>query len=436
MKLPPNKINTYKFLKTIMKYIFLTIALLFALNIHAQDDKTVTLVVSGSGKTQEEAKQNALRSAIEQAFGTFISSETIIKNDSFISDNITSLSQGSILNFTILSSSNLPNSHFETTLNATVSISQLKQLTESKGHKATIQGGLFGINIRMQKLQSEAEIKIIDNLKKQSLEILKNSVDFKLEIASPQMSNIQQEYDNLFREGGWRTYYPILGDLSIKNIYKIQLLVECRANGNLDVFIDYFNKTLNSIQLNKTDIEFAHSAGIKIYPLNLKTSSELIYLRSDSSLKIIEELLDNANQFVFNYSITSNDNLVNFKPSDFKITFPKSGPPRCQSLKIYDSCHYISFGCIEDIRHSVDNYDYYVDSRFPAIMDHDVQGVNVIKLYKTSQGFGEIWHYNRGSKKYKKFPAKNNINVRYHTYDVYMQLNEIEKLVEIKVNQT
>jgi hypothetical protein len=43
----------------------------------AQDaDKTVSITVSGSGKTQEEAKQVALRSAIEQAFGTFISSKT------------------------------------------------------------------------------------------------------------------------------------------------------------------------------------------------------------------------------------------------------------------------------------------------------------------------------------------------------------------------
>ena len=38
----------------------------------AQENKTVTLTVSGQGQTQDEAKQNALRNAIEQAFGTFI----------------------------------------------------------------------------------------------------------------------------------------------------------------------------------------------------------------------------------------------------------------------------------------------------------------------------------------------------------------------------
>jgi hypothetical protein len=80
------------------------IVFLFALNFNAlaQDaDKTVTLVVSGSGKTQDEAKQNALRSAIEQAFGTFISSKTEILNDSLVKDEIVSVANGNIQKFEI-----------------------------------------------------------------------------------------------------------------------------------------------------------------------------------------------------------------------------------------------------------------------------------------------------------------------------------------------
>ena len=56
----------------------LLIASLLVFTQHAaqaqEADKTVTLVVNGQGKTPDEAKQNALRSAIEQAFGAFISS--------------------------------------------------------------------------------------------------------------------------------------------------------------------------------------------------------------------------------------------------------------------------------------------------------------------------------------------------------------------------
>lgn len=56
-----------------MKNILFLLVILSNFMLTAQDDKTVTLTVSGSGKTIETARLNALRSAIEQAFGTFIS---------------------------------------------------------------------------------------------------------------------------------------------------------------------------------------------------------------------------------------------------------------------------------------------------------------------------------------------------------------------------
>ena len=65
-------------------------------------ERTITITVSGSGKTQDEAKQSALRSAIEQAFGTFISAKTEILNDQVISDQITSVASGNIQAYDIL----------------------------------------------------------------------------------------------------------------------------------------------------------------------------------------------------------------------------------------------------------------------------------------------------------------------------------------------
>ena len=71
-----------------MKKSLLFLVLLLSLSINAQDDKTVTLNVSGTGKNLEDAKTNALRSAIEQAFGAFISSKTEILNDNLVKDEI------------------------------------------------------------------------------------------------------------------------------------------------------------------------------------------------------------------------------------------------------------------------------------------------------------------------------------------------------------
>ena len=84
--------------------IFL-IMLVITFDTIAQDEKTVTLTVSGQGKTQDEAKQVALRSAIEQAFGAFISSHTEVVNDNLVKDEIISVSNGNIQKYEIISES-------------------------------------------------------------------------------------------------------------------------------------------------------------------------------------------------------------------------------------------------------------------------------------------------------------------------------------------
>lgn len=55
-------------------FIVLSLCVLF---VNAQN---VVLITSGSGKNKEEATNTALRSAIEQTFGTFVSSNTEILN--------------------------------------------------------------------------------------------------------------------------------------------------------------------------------------------------------------------------------------------------------------------------------------------------------------------------------------------------------------------
>ena len=61
------------------KITSLLMILFFSLIINAQEDKTVTLTVSAQGQTQDEAKQNALRNAIEQAFGSIVIKQNTIK---------------------------------------------------------------------------------------------------------------------------------------------------------------------------------------------------------------------------------------------------------------------------------------------------------------------------------------------------------------------
>jgi hypothetical protein len=79
------------------KLLTLLILLNVATSLIAQTDVTIT--ASGSGKTQEESRQSALRSATEQAFGAFISSKTEVFNDQVVADQMASVSSGNIKSY-------------------------------------------------------------------------------------------------------------------------------------------------------------------------------------------------------------------------------------------------------------------------------------------------------------------------------------------------
>lgn len=70
----------------------------------ATNTNEVTLVVSGDGETKDKAINIALRSAIEQAYGTFVSANTTIVNDELTRDEIVTISNGNIKGYKELSS--------------------------------------------------------------------------------------------------------------------------------------------------------------------------------------------------------------------------------------------------------------------------------------------------------------------------------------------
>ena len=71
-----------------IKKLFLLIFFCFGIfHLKAQDVKVIS---SGQGTTQDEATRVALRNALEDAFGAFISSSSKIENDILVSDEIDS----------------------------------------------------------------------------------------------------------------------------------------------------------------------------------------------------------------------------------------------------------------------------------------------------------------------------------------------------------
>ena len=132
-------------------------------NIQPQDDKIVTLIINGQGKTPDEAKQSALLNAIEKAFGTFISTRTELLGDSLVKNEIISVTNGNIKNFDLISETLVPNIGYQTTLKVTLSVSKLLSFVESKGGVINLNSGAFSYNVKKEDFYTKNETDVIKN---------------------------------------------------------------------------------------------------------------------------------------------------------------------------------------------------------------------------------------------------------------------------------
>lgn len=260
--------------------------LIFLINIksYSQDNKTVILTVSGQGKTYEEAKFNALRSAIEQAFGTFISSDTKILNDEIIKDEIVSITNGNIQNYNLISQIELPNGEFSISLNATVSVTKLTSFFESKGVEIEYKGSLFAFNVQHQILNESNESIAIDNLCTIARKLADVSFNYQIEVGDPVSTN------------------------STNYSWKIPLLIRVSCNNNLISLAEYFNSTLKGLSLSNADAQNYIALGKIVYPVSFAAKKDLFsyaLLRNKSSIIKLLNLLYYFNHSILNFSISN-----------------------------------------------------------------------------------------------------------------------------------
>lgn len=267
-----------------MKYLVTLLLAIFATICYAQDDKTVTLVASGSGKTQDEAKQNALRSAIEQAFGTFISSNTEILNDDLVKDEIVSVANGNIQKYEIISEVQIPNGGYATSLKATVSVTKLTSFVGSKGVAIEFKGSLFAFNVNQQILNEKNEIKAIEDLCKVITNFSNASFEYSIKASDPVAVNSSNEQ--------WR----------------IPLHISVSANKNLISIANYMNQTLKGLSLSIDEANNYIKLGKLVYPISFAASySKYGYylLRSEKSIKLLLSQLYYFNKSIQYFNISN-----------------------------------------------------------------------------------------------------------------------------------
>ena len=258
-----------KILKTILAIFFILLATTNAFS--QTDSKDVSITSSGSGKTLEDAKQAALRSSTEQAFGAFISSKTEMFNDQVVADQMASVSSGNIKSYEVLNESQLPDGSWGVTLKTIVSVDKLTSFVEAKGIAIEIKGGMFALNIKQQLLNEQGEIKAVSEMVGLLHEPIQISFDYVIKSSEPKSLDVEN-----------------------KN-WEILLDVTATTNKNIDFCANYCIKTLGALSLSAEEVTSYKSLNKAVFSvvINYKGVDKTFNLRKQSSINALNTLTSN-----------------------------------------------------------------------------------------------------------------------------------------------
>lgn len=230
---------------SIIRNMSIVLCCFISIGLLAQSNKTVTLVVSGEAKTKDEATKQALRSAIEQAFGTFVSAHTEVLNDELIQDEIVSISTGNIAGYKEVNYTESPDGSKSITLEATVSIGELTNFAKSKGMSAELAGETFVMNMKIRELNKRNELQAILDLQKKIQKIHEscNLFDYELELSEPYVKDDK---------------------------FAINAFISIVPNENLFKFQNIINSTFMALSLSDTEVDEYDRANIRTYGILIK----------------------------------------------------------------------------------------------------------------------------------------------------------------------
>lgn len=233
-----------------------------------KDSNAVTLIVSADAKTKDEATKIALRSAIEQAYGTFVSANTTILNDELVKDEIVTISSGNIKEYKEIASEQMPNGNMYVTLQATVSISKLVSYAQSKGAETEFAGSTFGMNMKMKELDKKNEEIAFDNLAKQVISLYPLAFSYKLEISEPKVINNNTVY---FNKDKYTVELPnSLSDIGLSgtyNDYYISLVtVYAEPNQQMNKIAILINSVMGALTLSTEEKQEYKDLNLKYFP--------------------------------------------------------------------------------------------------------------------------------------------------------------------------
>jgi hypothetical protein len=242
--------------------------LLLPLSIYSGSNNTeLTIVATGIANTFEKSKELALRIALEQAYGTYVSSKTELVNDQISIDKISTLTNGMIKSYEVLASKELTDNKYSTTLKVEVSLKKINEPITSKQTDENIvaidvNSQALETNLKQQSINEESEIEIVKNMIEVAHDLMQQSFEYKIR------STILKHKE------------------SNKDEWEIDLVVSSVANPNMDVTAKYIINTLEMISLSSREKDSYENLRKKYYGYIIRYNGESyrFSFRSESSI--------------------------------------------------------------------------------------------------------------------------------------------------------
>lgn len=315
-----------------MKKVLLFIAVIFfTAATFAQDE--VTLTVIGTGENEEKATLQALRSAIEQTFGAFVSANTTILNDKIVQDEIVSISTGNVTKYEKIAVVMLPNGHVSVSLNATIAINKLISYAQNKGVKAEFAGSTYATNAKLLHLKIQSIEKAYEIMVQQMEQIATEMYTFDLTIGEPKRVSNMYSFDCVVN------VYSNIASNNFRNLF-IRTMTEFKLNesevklcSQEDISLCSYNSFFGTI--NGDDSEIYRAAKVEVYTqygredymasnrkTNEKIEKQTLFLPNFNS-KFQLRILDALYNARWKYSIQEINNSKNvFTPTKESLRYP------------------------------------------------------------------------------------------------------------------
>lgn len=253
-------------------------------------DQTVTLTTTGQGENLQQATDNALRSAIEQAFGAFISTRTEILNDDLIADEIVSISNGNIQSYELIADNKINDELWAITVTAVVSVTKLTSFVQARGVQVEIQGGMFAANIRQQLLNEQNEAITMSNIAETAKAMLDVSCDFDLTVGSPKQST--------------------------DNNWLVPINVNVYFNENINQFQSYLINSLLALRMKAHEIDNYTELEKGTFKVALGTSNTrdpIFHFRSLETVIKLIDIIEYTKQCLTNFEINNSINTITYE---------------------------------------------------------------------------------------------------------------------------